>query len=220
MTSITLFGAAGTIGQRVLSEALSRGHSVRAVVRAPSKITLQSDNLTVVVGDVTDPESVATHALGADAVVSAVPPPRVEGADRESKSAALLEIAKGVIEGVRLTGQQPFAVFVGGAGTLEVSPGSRLVDAPSFPAVARWEALAHVDLLEYLGTVTDVEWTNLAPSARTTPGERTGVFRVGEGSLLVNAEGESAISMEDYAVALLDEIEKKQHVGQRFTVGY
>ena len=111
-------------------------------------------------------------------------------------------------------------LVVGGAGSLEVAPGAALIDQPNFPEVARPEATAGRDFLNVLKTERDLDWTFLSPSAFFGPGERTGKFRVGKDQLLTAADGQSKISMEDYAVALADEIEQPKHRRQRFTVGY
>jgi len=218
MSRIVVFGASGMIGQRVLREALDRGHQVTAVARDTSKITASADGLTVTAGDVTDPESVAGLALGADVVVSAIAPPRVPGADAEG---ALIAAADGLIDGLRPLGEDaPLLIVVGGAGSSEVAPGVRLVDSPGFPDLYKAEALAHAATLEHFRRAVDLAWTVLSPAATIAPGERTGVFRLGRDELITDAEGNSNISAEDFAVAVIDEAEKPSHLGHRFTIGY
>jgi uncharacterized protein len=222
MSKIVVFGASGMIGERVLREALDRGHQVTAVARDASKITRSADGstggLTVAAGDVTDPESVAGLALGADVVVSAVAPPRAAGADAEG---ALVAAANGLIDGLRPLGEDaPMLIVVGGAGSLEVSPGVRLVDTPDFPDVYKAESLAQAAALEHYRAVVDLAWTVLSPAATIAPGERTGVFRLGHDELIADAEGNSSISAEDFAVAVLDEAESPSHLGRRFTLAY
>ena len=217
MAKLVLFGASGMIGQRVLSEALYRGHEVTAVVRDPSKITEQDDLLTVLTGDVTEAATVTRLAEGADAVIAAVSR-RGPGLDQ---AAAYHQVGEGLIGGLRaLDGSAPPVVIVGGAGSLEVAPGQRLVDQPDFPEIYKSESLAHAELLGWLRKVTDVRWSYLSPAAEIAPGERTGKFRVGGNELLIDAEGKSFISAEDFAIALVDEAETGAHIGHRFTVGY
>jgi hypothetical protein len=111
-------------------------------------------------------------------------------------------------------------IIVGGAGSLEVSPGVQLVDTPNFPPDYRDAALAHREALRIYQKEKDIEWTYLSPAAEIAPGERTGNFRTGTNQLITDAQGKSFISMEDYAVAILDELENPKHIRERFTVGY
>jgi putative NADH-flavin reductase len=111
-------------------------------------------------------------------------------------------------------------LVVGGAGSLEVESGGQLVDTPQFPAEYKPEASAGRDFLQVLRSEQELDWTFLSPSALFVPGERTGKFRLGEDQLLVDDSGESKISFEDYAIALIDELMTPQHSRQRFTVGY
>lgn len=210
---IALFGATGTVGQRILQEALRRGHTVTAVARDPSRIAEQNPNLTVVAGDMLDPQSVAEVVAGHDAVVSAYAPP--QGSEQ-----TIVDATRSLIEGLKRAGVKRL-VSVGGAGSLEVAPGVQLVDTPHLPEAWRPIALAHRDALDvYRAEGGDLEWTNFSPPALIEPGERTGSYRLGTDQLVTDVEGQSRISTEDYAVALLDEVEKPQHVGQRFTAGY
>jgi putative NADH-flavin reductase len=210
---IALIGATGTIGQRILREALGRGHTVTAIARDPSRVAEQNPNLTVVAGDLLDPRSVADAVAGHDAVVSSYGPP--QGSEQ-----TLVDATRSLIDGVKRAGVKRL-VAVGGAGSLEVSPGVQLVDTPHLPEAWRPIALAHRDALDVLRNQGgDLEWTNFSPAAFIAPGERTGTFRLGGDGLVTDAEGQSRISAEDYAIALLDEVEKPRHVGRRFTVGY
>jgi hypothetical protein len=217
MAQLVLFGASGMIGQRVLAEALERGHRVTAVVRDPSKITVEDPKLTVVTGDVTDAGTVTRVAQGADAVIAAVSR-RGPGLDQK---AAYQQVGDGLVAGLRALGPDgPRLVLVGGAGSLEVAPGQRLVDQPGFPDVYKGEALAHADLLTWLRGVDGVSWAYASPAAEIGPGERTGVFRLSGDALLSDKDGRSYISAEDFAVALVDEAESGAHVGERFTAAY
>jgi putative NADH-flavin reductase len=206
---VVLFGASGMIGSRVLKELIQRGHAVKAVVRHPEKV--QVDGAKVVQGDVIDRNSVAAAAKGSDAAISAYAPPQTDPGLIVGATRSLLS---GLVEaGVRRL------IVVGGAGSLEVAPGVQLVDTPEFPQAWAGIALAHRDVLPVLKE-SDLEWSYFSPAALIQPGTRTGKFRLGGTRLVANDRGESKISAEDYAVALVDELEKPKYVGQQFTVGY
>ncbi|AJT66930.1 NAD(P)-dependent oxidoreductase [Streptomyces chattanoogensis] len=215
-TTIALFGANGTIGSRILDEALSRGHQVTAVVRDPAKITTTHPNLTVTTGDVLDAASVAAVAKGRDVVVSAV-----GGGGAEGHVATIRPAAESLVEALRGLGDAaPRLISVGGAGSLRTPDGKQVWDKEGLPEFLLGIMHAHGDALDYYRTVSDVRWTNLSPAATIEPGERTGSYRTATEDLIIDAEGASRISAEDYAVAVVDEIERPQHVGERFTVGY
>ncbi len=206
---VVLYGASGMIGSRILTELLSRGHQVTGVVRNPAKIA--APGVRVLKGDVTEAASVAQTARGADAVISAYAPPK---GDEPVFSAAMYALLDGLAEaGVRRL------IVVGGAGTLEVAPGVQLVDAPGFPEAYRDIAMAHRDALPILKE-SELDWTYLSPAGMIAPGERTGKFRLGATSLLTDEKGESRISAEDYALALVDELEDPKHMRRQFTVAY
>ncbi|KAB7848310.1 NAD(P)-dependent oxidoreductase [Streptomyces mobaraensis] len=214
MAKIALFGANGTIGSRVLREALDRGHQVTAVVRDPAKLTEQHPNLTVTTGDVLDPQSVAAVAQGQDVVVSAV-----GGGDGPGHLATIKPAAESLVAGLRTLGDAaPRLIAVGGAGSLRTPDGKQVWDAEGLPEFLLQIMHAHGDALDFYRTVTDVRWTNLSPAGLIEPGERTGTYRTGLDDLVVDENGKSRISVEDYAVALVDEIEEPRHIGERFTV--
>ncbi|MBC2877890.1 MULTISPECIES: NAD(P)-dependent oxidoreductase [Streptomyces] len=214
MAKIALFGANGTIGSRVLREALDRGHQVTAVVRDPAKLTERHANLTVTTGDVLDPQSVAAAAQGQDVVVSAV-----GGGDGPGHVATIKPAAESLVAGLRTLGDAaPRLIAVGGAGSLRTPDGKQVWDAEGLPEFLLQIMHAHGDALDFYRTVTDVRWTNLSPAGLIEPGERTGAYRTGLDDLVVDENGKSRISVEDYAVALVDEIEKPRHIGERFTV--
>jgi putative NADH-flavin reductase len=211
---IALFGATGTIGRRILDEALRRGHEVTAIVRDPSQVTETNPKLRVVTGDILDSESVAAAVAGHDAVISAYGP----GMNRSPD--VLVEATRSLIDGL-LTADVARLVMVGGAGSLEVAPGIELIDTPEFPEALLPIARAHSDALAVLNAeASELEWTNLSPAALIEPGARTGTFRTGFDRLIVDEHGESRISAEDYAIAILDEVEEPRHIRERFTVGY
>ncbi|MFJ8622515.1 NAD(P)-dependent oxidoreductase [Kitasatospora sp. NPDC093550] len=211
---ITVFGATGNVGSRVVAEALARGHEVTAVVRDPAKPHDLPSEVALTVGDARNAEDVARIAAGQDALITATRP--VAGSEHE-----LAVATKGLLAGVAGTGVRLLAV--GGAGSLTVpgAGGATLVETPGFPAAIRPIALAcNEQLAHYRAAGPDVDWTYLSPAALLEPGVRTGRFRLGRDELLVDADGNSAISMEDLAIALLDEVEMPAHRRTRFTAGY
>lgn len=214
---LVLFGANGMAGSRIAAEALMRGHDVTAVVRERSRNSISDERLTVVVGNVLDPANVAEIVKGHDAVITAAGP---GGAIANDPTLAqdIIKAAHSLIEGLSSAGVNRL-VIVGGAGSLEVAPGVEFVDSPDFPEQYRPAALAHRESLAIYKTA-DLDWTFISPAAIFEPGERTGKFRLGTNQLLVNEQGESRISAEDYAIALLDEIERPQFIRRRMTVGY
>ena len=214
---IVLFGATGNIGQRVTAEALQRGHSVTGVVRDPEKVKSPDTRVRLVQGDATDAASVARISKGADAIVSAISP-RPNPRGRGAPSLALA--AKALIRGARDAGVKRLLV-VGGAGSLEVAPGKRLMDAPGFPDAYKAEAKEGADSLDVLrGEGRGIDWTFLSPAAEIGPGSRTGHYRTTGDEFLADTKGHSRISYEDYAVALVDELERPKHKGKRFGVAY
>lgn len=200
---VVLIGASGNVGSRLLRELTERGHEVTAVARNPEKIA-RLPGVTPVKGDALDPEGLAKILQGHDAVISAV---RFSTTDPQK-----------IVDAVRSSGVKRYLV-VGGAGSLLDGSGKRVIDSPDFPKAYLPEASKGAEFLDLLRTVTDLEWTFLSPSAEFFPGQRTGQFRLGTDHLLVNEAG-SRISYEDYAVALVNELEVPAHIRQRFTVGY
>jgi putative NADH-flavin reductase len=208
---IAIIGATGTIGSRIAQEALARGHSVTAVARDPAKV--KDGRVKAVRGDVTDPAGLAQALKGHDAVVSAVGPAHGGGPD------LVVTAARALAQALPRAGVKR-VIFVGGAGSLEVKPGLQVVDSPGFPEAWKPVALAHRDALNVWRNVKDLDWTYLSPAALIEPGKRTGKYRTGGDQLLTDAKGESRISAEDYAVAVLDELEKPRNVRRRMTVAY
>ncbi|KRB94213.1 NAD(P)-dependent oxidoreductase [Noviherbaspirillum sp. Root189] len=213
---IALIGASGFIGSALRKEALSRGHGVTALVQHPEKLAADDHGkgrLQAVKADVLDP-ALAAQLKGHDAVISAF--------SGHAKSDIYDYYLRGMRAIIRATQEAgvPRLLVVGGAGSLEVAPGLQVVDTPEFPA--QWKATAEGarEALKLLRQQTHLDWTMLSPSAHIAPGQRTGNFRLGTDQLLVDKSGESHISLEDYAVAMIDELEKPAHPRQRFTVGY
>lgn len=211
---IALIGATGFVGSAILKEALERGHDVTAIVRHPDKLQAHP-KLHAKKGDVYSADEVARLVSGHDTVVSAFNP----GWNDPEIYNHQVKGTESIIKGVKQAGVKRL-LFVGGAGSLEVKPGVQSVDLPQFPAEYKQGALATRDALNLLRKETSLEWSFLSPSADLSPGQRTGKFRLGKDQLLKDAKGESRVSVEDYSVAMLDEVERPAHIRQRFTVGY
>lgn len=204
MSKIAIIGATGRAGSELLEEALRRGHSVTAIARHASKIPPRAGLVTRDV-DVNDGDALHAALAGHDAVLSA--------ANFSTLPAAA------IIEPVKKSGVKRL-LFVGGAGSLLLPDGSKVIDSPEFPPAYKSEASAGGVYLDTLRKETALDWTFLSPSAEFVPGERTGTFRLGKDHLLVSAEGRSWITFADFAIAMLDEVEHLKHSRQRFTVGY
>jgi putative NADH-flavin reductase len=216
MKEIVLIGASGFVGSAILAEALDRGHKVTAIVRHPEKITTVHKNLIVKPGDVSMNETITQICRNADAVISAYNP----GWQNPDIAKETTRVYKTILNGVREAGVKRFLV-VGGAGSLYISHGIRLMDAgvmPDFilPAV---KSLADFYLND-LEAEKSIDWVFFSPAGNLEPGLRTGKFRLGKDDLIVNEAGESKISVQDYAVAMIDELEKPAHHSERFTIGY
>lgn len=201
---IAIAGASGQAGSRITAELARRGHAVTAIARNPEKIA-KLPGVTARTGDAQDQAGLAALWAGHDAAISSIhfsqtDPAKLIGAAKESGVGRYL--------------------VVGGAGSLEVAPGVRLVATPNFPPQYKAEAQKGADFLDMLRQERELNWTFLSPSALFVAGERTGKFRLGTDQLLTAADGKSWISFEDFAVALADEIERPAHIRRRFTVGY
>ena len=212
---VLVIGAAGRIGSRIAAELTLRGHTVTPLARRQGT---EINGIPAVVGDVTDAASVTTLCSGQDAIISALGVP----ADGEDRGDQFVRSGLAVISGARAAGIGR-VLIVGGGGSLQVTPGRQWVDTENFlPGNPRQpaDALAHRELLRRLRLVQDVNWTYLSPPMQIAPGERTGHYRQGADSMLFDNAGISQISMEDYAVAMVDELETAAHQRQRFTVAY
>lgn len=211
---IALIGASGFVGSAVLKEALDRGYEVTAIVRHPEKLQSQP-KLHPQKGDIYNVDEVARLIAGHGAVISAFSPVKTDP-----------DIGKTHVQGIKIliTAMKQAGIkrllVVGGAGSLEAKPGLRVIDTPDFPDQWKGTARATADVLQLLQREHDLEWSYLSPSAMLQPGARTGKFRLGMDQLLVDANGQSRISTQDYAVAMIDEVERPAHIRQRFTVGY
>lgn len=216
MSKIVLIGASGFVGSAILNEALNRGVEVTAVVRKPEGIKISNANLTIVKADVSDVERVAEVSKGADVVISAFNPGWANPGIYEET----LKVYPRILEGVKKAGVKRLLI-VGGAGTLFVAPGLRVVDSGAIPA----EIMGGVKSLGefYLNTLMNedsIDWVFFSPAGSLEPGERTGNYRLGKDDLILNDKGESKISVQDYAKAMLDELETPAHHKERFTIGY
>ena len=216
MKKIILIGASGYVGSAIMKEALNRGMQVTAIVRHPEKITIKDANLTVKKGDVTDIDKIARLSKGADVIVSAYNPGWTNPAIYEET----LKNYPLILKAVKQAGIKRL-LCVGGAGTLFCAPGLRVVDSGAIPA----EIMGGVKSLGefYLNTLCnekEIDWVFFSPAGTLEPGRRTGKFRLGKDNLIVDENGNSHISVEDYAVAMVNEMEQANHHQERFTIGY
>jgi putative NADH-flavin reductase len=201
---IALIGATGNIGAKIVNEAVERGHEVTGIARDVAGLQGRK-GVTAASCDITDEDKLAGILRGHDAVIVSV---KHNTCDVEHVYAACRQA------GVKRV------LVVGGAASLEVEPGVMLIDTPGFPEEIKVEAAPAVVALKRIREVDDLDWSFVSPSIIIAPGERTGQFRLGADELLKDANGDSRISQEDFAVAMLDEVEKPQHIRRRFTVGY
>jgi len=210
---IALIGASGYVGTALRQELLTRGHQVTALVTHPEKLS-SGPNLNVVQADVMDTPAFALRLQGHDAVISAF-----SGHAQGDIYSYYMRGVRSIVNAVKAAGV-PRLLLVGGAGSLEAAPGIQVLDTPEFPA--QWKATAEGarDALTLLRSEPALDWTMLSPSAMLQPGSRTGTFRLGGDQLLVDEQGESRISLQDFAVAMVDELEHPTHSRRRFTVGY
>ena len=218
---IIVFGASGRVGSRIAAEALDRGHRVTGVSRSLERLTETHERYTKAQGDVMDPTAIAELVIGYDAVVSAIGGNNPDSDDPADSYPARAGLA--LIEALGALGvDAPRLIVVGGGSTtLESSPGVRIVDETDVPTGSRGaRILGHRIVLDGLRNVTDFRWTFASPALNMSPGERTGIFRIGGSVVIRDERGESRISMEDFAVALVDELEDPQHIGRQMTVAY
>lgn len=215
---IALIGASGFVGSTILKEALSREHEVTAIVRHPEKIAIENKNLKKIKADALNADEVSEAVRGHDAVISAYNP----GWTNPNIYNEFLQGAQAIQEGVKKSGIKRLFV-IGGAGSLYVAPNIQLIDTPQFPAEWKAGAEAARDYLNIIKKENDLDWTFLSPAIEMhqgTSGQRKGQYRKGLENPVFDENGRSIISVEDMAIAILDEMEKPQHIHQRFTVAY
>ena len=205
---IAIIGATGYVGSSILTESLARGHDVTAIGRRPDALPAHA-RLKPVQGDVTRPDELASLIADHHAVISAFNP------GKDASGAGTLSI----VNAAKRAGVERLLV-VGGAGSLEIAPGRRVIDEPDFPAEWKDGATKTSAFLDQLRGETELDWVFVSPAKMLAPGTRTGAYRVGGDQLMTDEEGESRISLEDYAVAMLDEAERPRHHRQRFSVAY
>lgn len=205
---VILYGASGNAGSRILHELQSRDHDVTAAVRSPEKLPPGTKSVR---DDLSNSERIFEIIDGADAVVSSYMPP-------PDDTDQLVIVTTRLIDAVRKAGN-PRLIVVGGAASLEVAPGITLLASGHLPQAWVPIATSHAKALDLLRK-SDIDWTYFSPAAFFEPGARTGRFRLGKDQLITDAKGESRISLEDYAVALVDELERPAHIRGRFTIGY
>ncbi len=211
---VALIGATGFVGSRILNEALDRGHEVTAIVRRTERLPVRAA-LTARKANVLEADALADLLAGHDAVIAAYNP----DPDAADKYEAMVAGAKAIIAATKKAGIRRLLV-VGGAGSLEIDLGVQVIDQPGFPDEWKPGALGTREFLYLLREEPDLEWTFLSPAQMLQPGERTGEFRLGGDQVMVDAEGQCRISVEDYAVAMIDELEEPSHIRQRFCVAY
>ena len=211
--NIGVIGATGRIGQRIVAEALQRGHNVTAFTNRVAKIPADKGKVAWKTADVLNADSVRAAMHGQDVLISSYGP--AMGADPKPIAAAAENLLKAGEKNPKVR-----VLMVGGAGSLEVAPGKTVIDSGMIPK--EWIAIpiAHKEALDVFKKNSTVNWTYFSPAGSIQPGERTGKFRLGGDQLVVGENGKSEISMEDYAIAMLDEVEKPRYQRKRFTVGY
>lgn len=215
MKNIAIIGASGFIGTRLLNEALNRGHKVTAIVRHPNRITRRDPNLTIKRGNILDAIELARAIEDVEIVISAYHP----GWTNPEIYKETIEGYASIIEGTKKAGIKRILI-VGGAGSLFVD-GKQLLETGVLPEIIMPAVKSLAEVLESLQiNEKELDWAFFSPAGSVVPGERTGVFRLGHNDLLVDSKGKSRISAEDYAMAMIDELENPQHHFERFTIAY
>lgn len=216
MKNVVLIGASGFVGNAILNELLSRGHKVTAVVRNPEKINVSNSNLEIVKADVADTNAMVGICKGKEAIISAYNP----GWTNPDIYEETLRNYPSILEAAKRSGAKRL-LCVGGAGTLFCAPGLRVVDSGAIPDAIMGGVKSLGEF--YLNTLmneNDIDWIFFSPAGTLEPGKRTGKFRLGKDDLIIDENGISHISVEDYAVAMVDELENPKHHCERFTIGY
>ena len=203
--NIALIGASGNIGSKITEELLSRGYNVTAIARNPEKVDA-SERVTPVAGDILQPQQLAETLKGHDAVICA--------------ASFIPNESEKLLEAIRLSGVNRY-LMVGGAASLLNEDGVKVWDTleglPDGVMNYIQEGMRALDLLK---EADDFDWTFLSPAVVIGPGERTGKFRLGKDNVVADDNGESKISYDDYAIALVDELEQGNYINARFTLGY
>ncbi|MBN3789184.1 NAD(P)H-binding protein [Burkholderia sp. Ac-20353] len=214
---VVVLAATGQVGRTVLSELISRGHQVTAVARTPDKLP---NSIHTVRDDLSSADRIAEIIAGADAVVSAFGPPKEDARffSDVSYTDQLPEVIERAINAVRKAGA-PRLIMAGGCGSLWFSPGVTVLESGHWPEKLIPIATSHVKAFAAL-RASDINWTYFSPPMQIEPGVRTGKFRLGGDDLIKDEQGRSWVSFEDYAIALVDELEKPAHERARFTIGY
>lgn len=216
MKNVVLIGASGFVGNAILNELLSRGHKVTAVVRNPEKINVSNSNLEIVKADIADTNAMVGICKGKEAIISAYNP----GWTNPDIYEETLRNYPLILEAAKRSGAKRL-LCVGGAGTLFCAPGLRVVDSGAIPDAIMGGVKSLGEF--YLNTLMnekDIDWIFFSPAGILEPGKRTGKFRLGKDDLIIDENGISHISVEDYAVAMVDELENPKHHCERFTIGY
>ena len=216
MKNVVLIGASGFVGNAILNELLSRGHKVTAVVRNPEKINVSNSNLEIVKADVADTNAMVGICKGKEAIISAYNP----GWTNPDIYEETLRNYPLILEAAKRSGAKRL-LCVGGAGTLFCAPGLRVVDSGAIPDAIMGGVKSLGEF--YLNTLMnekDIDWIFFSPAGTLEPGKRTGKFRLGKDNLIIDENGISHISVEDYAVAMVDELDNPKHHCERFTIGY
>ncbi len=212
--SIVVYGGSGNIGSRIVNEAAARGHTVTVVDKSP-KPEIAPKGVKVVTGDVFDKQDILKNIAGADALVSSIvvrPAPTPDFA---------LSVVKSEVEALRAQSgpKKTRLLVVGGGSSLYGADGKRIIER--FGGRQDGEVKSSVDSVDWLKSeVKDVQWSFFSPNGNFSPGKRTGTYRFGTDKVIVDASGRGAISYEDYAAAMIDEIEKPQYINKHFTAGY
>ncbi|MEG1523291.1 MAG: NAD(P)-dependent oxidoreductase [Bacteroidales bacterium] len=216
MKNVLLIGGSGFVGSAILKELLDRGYKVTTLVRNPDKITIKSPDLTIVKGDVSDFDEIKKLATGKDAVISAYNP----GWNNPNIYEETLKNYPRILDAVKAAGVKRILI-VGGAGTLFVAPGVRVMDTGVIPEAIMGGVKSLGEF--YLNTLMpekEIDWVFFSPAGEIAPGEKTGKYRLGKDDLIVDENGKSRISTGDYAAAMVDELEKPTRHKERFTIGY
>ncbi len=216
MKKTALIGASGFVGSAILKELLSRGYEVEALVRNPENVKVNNPHLTVKKVDVADTKALAADLKGYDTIISAYNP----GWTNPNIYNLTLQNYPRILEAAKEAGVKRLLI-VGGAGTLFCAPGLRVVDSGAIPA----EIMGGVKslgkfYLETLNNEKDIDWVFFSPAGVLEPGEATGTYRLGKDDLIVDSNGNSHITVGDYAKAMVDELDTPSHHKERFTIGY